>query len=67
MDTKLRAEGVRQGSKRKRYDRQFKIAAAKVVLSGEARVVDLAEELGIKGSIPRRCECQGKFPFLGLR
>lgn len=40
--------------KRKRYDRQFKIAAAKVVLSGEARVVDLAEELGIKGSTLRR-------------
>lgn len=40
--------------KRKRYDRQFKIAAAKVVLSGEVRVVDLAEELGIKGSTLRR-------------
>lgn len=40
--------------KRKRYDRQFKIAAAKTVLSGEMRVVDLAEELDIKDSTLRR-------------
>ena len=40
--------------KRKRYDKQFKIAAAKTVLSGEMRVVDLAEELDIKGSTLRR-------------
>lgn len=40
--------------KRKRYDRQFKVAAARVVPSGEMRVVDLAEEPGIKDSTPRR-------------
>lgn len=36
--------------KRKRYDKQFKIAAARVVLGGEMRAVDLARELGIKNS-----------------
>ena len=40
--------------KRKRYDRQFKIAATRVVLGGEMRAVDLARELGIKGSTLRR-------------
>lgn len=40
--------------RRKRYDKQFKVAAARVVLSGEMRVVDLAEELGIKDSTLRR-------------
>ena len=40
--------------RRKRYDKQFKIAAAKTVLSGEIRVVDLAKELGIKDSTLRR-------------
>ena len=40
--------------RRKRYDRQFKIAAAKTVLSGEVRVVDLAKELDIKDSTLRR-------------
>lgn len=40
--------------RRKRYDRQFKVAAARVVLSGEMRVVDLAKELGIKDSTLRR-------------
>ena len=39
---------------RKRYDKQFKIAAARVVLGGEMRAVDLARELGIKGSTLRR-------------
>ena len=40
--------------KRKRYDKQFKMAAARVVLGGEMRAVDLARELGIKGSTLRR-------------
>lgn len=40
--------------RRKRYDKQFKIAAAKTVLGGEMRVVDLAKELGIKDSTLRR-------------
>ena len=40
--------------RRKRYDKQFKVAAARVVLGGEMRVVDLAKELGIKGSTLRR-------------
>ena len=40
--------------KRKRYDKQFKIAAARVVLGGEMRAVDLARELGIKGSTLRQ-------------
>ena len=40
--------------KRKRCDKQFKIAAARVVLGGEMRAVDLARELGIEGSTLRR-------------
>lgn len=40
--------------RRKRYDKQFKVAAAKTVLSGEMRVVDLAKELDIKDSTFRR-------------
>ena len=40
--------------KRKRCDGQFKIAAAKVVLSGEATARGLSEELGIKDPAPRR-------------
>lgn len=40
--------------RRKRYDRQFKVSAAKVVLSGEMTVKDLSEELGIKDSTLRR-------------
>ena len=40
--------------RRKRYDKQFKIAAAKTVLSGEMSVVDLARELDIKDSTLRR-------------
>lgn len=39
---------------RKRYDRQFKVAAAKVVLEGETTVVDLSRELGIKDAALRR-------------
>ena len=40
--------------KRKRCDKQFEIATARVVLGGEMRTVDLARELGIKDSTPRR-------------
>lgn len=40
--------------RRKRYDRQFKVSAAKAVLSGEMTVKGLSEELGIKDSTPRR-------------
>lgn len=40
--------------KRKRCDKQFKMAAARVVLGGEMRAVDLARELGIKDSTLRR-------------
>lgn len=40
--------------KRKRYDKQFKIAATRVVLGGEMRAVDLARKLGIKDSTLRR-------------
>ena len=40
--------------RRKRYDKQFKVAAARVVLGGEMRVVDLAKELGVKDSTLRR-------------
>ena len=36
-------------------NKQFKIAAARVVLGGEMRAVDLARELGIKDSTLRRC------------
>lgn len=43
---------------RKRYDRQFKVSAAKAVLSGEMTVKDLSEELGIKDSTPRRWACE---------
>ena len=42
----------------KRYDRQFKASAAKVVLPGEMTVKDLSEELGIKDSTPRRWVCE---------
>ena len=44
--------------KRKRYGRQFKIAAAKVVLSGETTVRKLSEELEIKDSTLRRWACE---------
>ena len=40
--------------RRKRYDRQFKVSAAKVVLSGEMTVKGLSEELGIMDSTLRR-------------
>ena len=39
---------------RKRYDRQFKVAAARVVLEKERTVKELSEELGIKDTILRR-------------
>ena len=55
--------------RRKRYDKQFKIAAARVVLGGEMRVVDLARKLGIKDSTLRRWaqehEEMGENAFLG--
>ena len=44
--------------RRKRYDRQFKVSAAKVVLSGEMTVKGLSEELGIKDSTLRRWTCE---------
>ena len=44
--------------RRKRYDRQFKASAAKVVLSGEMTVKGLSEELGIKDSTLRRWACE---------
>ena len=34
--------------RRKRYDKRLKVAAARVVPSGEMRAVDLAKELGAK-------------------
>ncbi len=40
--------------RRKRYDKQFKMAAAKVVLEGETTVIDLSRELGIKDATLRR-------------
>ena len=40
--------------KRKRCDKQFKIAAARVVLGGETRAVDLERQFVIKGSTLRR-------------
>ena len=43
---------------RKRYGRQFKVSAAKAVLSGEMTVKDLSEELGIKDSTLRRWACE---------
>lgn len=57
--------------RRKRYDRQFKASAAKVVLTGEMTAKNLSEEPGIKDSAPRRwaCECEemggGAFPGNG--
>ena len=39
---------------RKRYDRQFKTAAAQVVISREKSVRELSEELGMKDSTLRR-------------
>ena len=55
--------------KGKRYDKQFKIAAARVVLGREMRTVDLARELGIKGSTlrwwarERRGDGRGRLPW----
>lgn len=40
--------------RRKRYDRQFEVAAARVVLGGETRAAGLARELGAKDSTLRR-------------
>lgn len=40
--------------RRKRYDRQLKASAAKVVPSGETTVKGLSEELGIKDPTLRR-------------
>ena len=54
MDTKLRRKVFMMTQKRKRYDRQFKIAAAQVVLSGDMTVRGLSEELQIKDSTLRR-------------
>lgn len=44
--------------RRKRYDKQFKVSAAKVVLSGEMTVKDLSGELGMKDSTLRRWACE---------
>ncbi len=44
--------------RRKRYDRQFKVSAAKAALSGEMTVKDLSEELGVKDSTLRRWACE---------
>lgn len=40
--------------RRKRYDKRLKVAAARVVPSGEMRAVDLAKELEAKDSALRR-------------
>ena len=48
----------RMTQRRKRYDRQFKASAAKVVLSGEMAVKDLSEEPGIKDSTLRSWACE---------
>lgn len=40
--------------RRKRYDKQFKIATAKTVLIDEMKVIDLANRLNIKDSMLRR-------------
>ena len=40
--------------RRKRCDKQFKVAAARAVLGGEMGAVDLAKELGIRDSTLRR-------------
>jgi len=44
--------------KRKRYDRQFKLAAAHLVLEGEMSVIDISKELGIKDGTLRRWACE---------
>ena len=44
--------------RRKRYDKQFKVSAAKAAPSGEMTVKDLSEELGIKDSTLRRWACE---------
>lgn len=41
-------------TQRKRYDRQFKLAAAKTVLQGEMTAAELSRELGIKDTTLRR-------------
>ncbi len=39
---------------RKRYDKQYKLAAARVILKGEMSVKQLSEDLDIKGTTLRR-------------
>ena len=55
--------------RRKRYDRQFKVSAAKAVLSGEMTAKGLSEELGIRDSAlrrwPREYEGMGDGAFPG--
>lgn len=57
--------------RRKRYDRRFKVSAAKAVLSGEMTAKDLSGEPGIKDSTLRRWGCEyeeiggGAFPGNG--
>ena len=55
--------------RRKRCDRQFKVSAAKAVLSGEMTAKGLSEELGIRDSAlrrwPRECEEMGDGAFPG--
>jgi len=41
-------------TQRKRYDRQFKLAAARTVCEGEMTVIGLSKELGIKDTTLRR-------------
>ena len=58
MDTKLRRKVFMMTQKRKRYDRQFKIAAAQVVFSGDMTVRHrfLKEHRGELGPIKKACE-----------
>ncbi len=55
--------------KRKRDDRQFKLAAARLVLEGEMSVIDISKELGIKDTTLRcwasECEELGDVAFPG--
>lgn len=50
----LERKAFKMTRKRKSYDRQFKIAAAQVALSGDTTVKELSEGPGTKDSTLRR-------------
>jgi len=64
---------VSMGRSRRKYSREFKIEALKLVLEGDRTVTDVAESLGIDRSLLQRWKSEFKddpevaFPGNGLR